>query len=173
MNIEETGCNPITIGELYGCGNQAAYVTPAGKPDPTLNLKSFTSIGRVFGGGLGEGAVVKGNPTVNINLVVGENATVASTYPGTTINYKDGSSVTLPTHASGAIGAIGIVFGGGNAAEVQGNTNVSIGTQETISYESGSDHSAKTVVGADIRGNVFGGGNQAKVTGNTNVAVGK
>lgn len=23
VNIEETGCNPITIGELYGCGNQA------------------------------------------------------------------------------------------------------------------------------------------------------
>ena len=25
LNIEETGCRPINIDELYGCGNNAAY----------------------------------------------------------------------------------------------------------------------------------------------------
>ncbi|MBR1791476.1 MAG: hypothetical protein IJ754_06975 [Bacteroidaceae bacterium] len=172
VNIEETGCNPITIGELYGCGNQARYTTPGSK-HPTINLKSFTSIGRVFGGGYGVDAVVTGNPTVNVNEIVGENATVVSTYPGTTINYSDGSSVELPTHDSGKIGAIGTIFGGGNAAKVVGNTTVRIGTEGTISYVSGTDHADKTVVGADIRGNVFGGGNRAEVAGDANVEVGK
>ena len=172
VNIEETGCNPITIGELYGCGNQARYTTPGSK-HPTINLKSFTSIGRVFGGGYGVDAVVTGNPTVNVNEIVGENATVVSTYPGTTINYSDGSSVELPTHDSGKIGAIGTIFGGGNAAKVVGNTTVRIGTEGTIRYVSGTDHADKTVVGADIRGNVFGGGNRAEVAGDANVEVGK
>ena len=173
VNIEETGCNPITIGELYGCGNNAAYSTPSGKSDPTVNIKSFTSIGRVFGGGLGTSATVTGNPTVKINEIVGARATTASSYAGTTRTMPDGTTVALPTHESGKIGAIGTVFGGGNAAEVRGNTNVHIGTESTISYVSGSDHAEKSVVGADIRGNVFGGGNEAAVTGNTDVAIGK
>ena len=148
-------------------------MTPAGKPDPSVNLKSFTSIGRVFGGGYGAGAVVTGNTTVNVNLVVGTKAEVASPYPGTTITYADGTSVTLPAHTSGKIGVIGTVFGGGNAVKVAGNTNVNIGTLPTITYVSGSDHEPKTVVGADIIGNVFGGGNAAEVTGNTNVEIGQ
>jgi hypothetical protein len=192
VNIEETGCHPITIGELYGCGNAAAYSVndKDGGPaaDPVINIKSFTSIGRVFGGGLGTGAVVTGNPTVNINEIVGAGANNMDwTYHQTTkteggetlpdagkaITLSDGSSVTMPTHSSGKIGAIGTVFGGGNAAKVIGNTNVNIGTLSTITYVSGSDHADKTVVGVDIRGNVYGGGNQADVTGNTNVVVGR
>ena len=174
VNIEETGCNPITIGELYGCGNQAAYTTPSGKADPTINVKSFTSIGRIFGGGLGAGAKVTGNPTVKVDEIVGANATTASTYAGTTRSLDGGATVTLPTHESGSIGAIGTIFGGGNEANVVGNTNVLIGTQSTINYTSDAAGSAgRSVVGADIRNNVFGGGNQAEVSGNTNVVIGK
>ena len=176
VNIEETGCNPITIGELYGCGNAAAYTTPSGKTDPTINIKSFTSIGRVFGGGLGEGAVVTGNPTVNINEVVGENASMTPTtvYAGTTRTLSDGTTVTLPDHTAGEIGAIGTVFGGGNAAVVNGNTNVYVGTESTITYVSVDESSEPIpVVGVDIRGNVYGGGNAADVTGSTNVVIGQ
>ena len=176
VNIEETGCNPITIGELYGCGNAAAYSTPSGKTDPTINIKSFTSIGRVFGGGLGEGAVVTGNPTVNINEVVGENASMTPTtvYAGTTRTLSDGTTVTLPDHTAGEIGAIGTVFGGGNAAVVNGNTNVYVGTESTITYVSVDESSEPIpVVGVDIRGNVYGGGNAADVTGSTNVVIGQ
>lgn len=176
VNIEETGCNPITIGELYGCGNAAAYTTPSGKTDPTINIKSFTSIGRVFGGGLGEGAVVTGNPTVNINEVVGENASMTPTtvYAGTTRALSDGTTVTLPDHTAGEIGAIGTVFGGGNAAVVNGNTNVYVGTESTITYISVDESSEPIpVVGVDIRGNVYGGGNAADVTGSTNVVIGQ
>ena len=178
VNIEETGCHPITIGELYGCGNQAPYITPDGKADPTVNVKSFTSIGRIFGGGLGEGAVVTGNPTVNINEVVGKNATYSPwEYPGKTITFSEGD-VTLPEHTAGAIGVIGEVFGGGNAADVIGNTTVNIGTAETVDYVSiveGEDSPRKAikVVGANSLGNVYGGGNNADVSGNANVVVGR
>lgn len=177
VNIEETGCNPITIGELYGCGNKAAYTTPEGKPHPTLNIRSFTSIGNVYGGGLGEEAVVTGNPTVNINVVKGVNNDVEGwSYNGKIIDFGDGNSVTLPVHEKGKIGAIGTVFGGGNAAKVIGNTNVNIGTETSVVFESLTGTEAertKTVEGADIRGNVYGGGNQADVTGKTNVKVGE
>lgn len=179
VNIEETGCNPITIGELYGCGNAASYSVhdkDGGRAaDPVINIKSFTSIGRVFGGGLGASATVTGNPTVNIDEIVGGNAGV---YNGSTITYNAGTAdeykVTLPTHASGKIGAIGTVFGGGNAAPVIGNTNVNIGTQESVTYVSG-DKSTNPVVGVDIREDVFGGGlgSTATVSGDTNVVVGK
>ena len=172
VNIEETGCHPITIGELYGCGNQAPYITPDGKADPTVNVKSFTSIGRIFGGGLGEGAVVTGNPTVNINEVVGKNASYSPwEYPGKTITFNEGD-VTLPEHTAGAIGVIGEVFGGGNAADVIGNTTVNIGTAETVDYVSTVETGIK-VEGANILGNVYGGGNNADVSGNANVVVGR
>ena len=157
VNIEETGCNPITIGELYGCGNKAPYTTPGDK-HPTINIRSFTSIGNVYGGGLGEEAVVTGNPTVNINVSEGANSEVDWSYNGSTIDFGGGITVTLPVHEKGKIGAIGNVFGGGNAAAVIGNTQVNIGTEASKS--------------ADIRGNVYGGGNQAKVTGQTNVVIG-
>ena len=157
VNIEETGCNPITIGELYGCGNKAAYTTP-GDRHPTINIRSFTSIGNVYGGGLGKEAVVTGNPTVNINVSEGANSEVDWIYNGSTIDFGGGITVTLPVHEKGKIGAIGNVFGGGNAAAVIGNTQVNIGTEASKS--------------ADIRGNVYGGGNQAKVTGQTNVVIG-
>ena len=172
VNIEETGCYPITIGELYGCGNQAPYITPTGKADPTVNVKSFTSIGRIFGGGLGKGAVVEGNPTVNINEVVGKNASYSPwEYPGKTISFSEGD-VTLPEHTAGAIGVIGEVFGGGNAADVIGNTTVNIGTAETVDYVSAAEKGIK-VEGANILGNVYGGGNNANVSGKANVVVGR
>lgn len=185
VNIEETGCNPITIGELYGCGNKAAYSVYGYETDgtvktsgdspyanPTLNIKSFKSIGRVFGGGLGTKAVVVGNPTVNVNEIVGANASAASVYAGTTRTLSDGSTVTLPAHTAGEMGVIGEVFGGGNAAGVIGDTNVNIATKKKISLVSGSDHSDKDVKGANITGNVYGGGNAADVTGKTNVTIG-
>ena len=230
VNVEEVGCRPIIIGELYGGGNQAGYSVYGydnnGKPlesgttplydDPQVNVMSFTSIGKVFGGGYGEKATMVGNPTVNINeaygvyynddvSVVGGNAKTSGNYP-------------IPSHAKGKIGAISEVFGGGNAAKVIGNTTVNIGTLAKVSIKSfvvaksvsvgasveglytrsgegtGASpykYTAATgnavegttyyeekdveqdVIGVDIRGNVYGGGNNAEVTGNTNVVIGK
>lgn len=139
VNIQEVGCRPIKIGELYGGGNQAAYSVYGydanGKAqesgtqlydDPQVNVMSFTSIGKVFGGGYGDRATMVGNPTVSVNEVYGkyynddksivpENAETPNHYP-------------IPSHAKGKMGAISEVFGGGNAAKVMGNTTVNIAT---------------------------------------------
>ena len=209
VNVEETGCRPVVIGELYGGGNLAAYsiygYNDDGTPketgsnpfdDPVVNVRSFTSIGAVYGGGYGTGARMIASPTVNINESVGSPDTCKETE----------HTVTLPAHTKGKMGAIGDVFGGGNAAEVTGNTTVNIGTSEydeMVSIATGDDVTGyytrsgegtkaspytydkatgsavegttyyKKVIGADIRGNVYGGGNNAEVTGNTNVNIGK
>ena len=156
VNIEEVGCRPIIIGELYGGGNLAAYsiygyddegnprmeAQPNENPfrDPEVNVKSFTSIGSIYGGGYGEGALMVGSPTVNINEVA-DPASVAQTksyvdnnetkyysdYAGE-IKEIDGHNVVLPSHDKGKMGSINNVFGGGNAAKVQGNATVNIGT---------------------------------------------
>ena len=153
VNIEEVGCRPIIIGELYGGGNLAAYSvygydddgTPkttgtSRSKDPEVNVKSFTSIGSIFGGGYGEGALMVGSPTVSINEVADAESEAQnksyteeavtkyySDYPGATMTIA-GHEVILPSHVKGKMGSIYNVFGGGNAAKVMGNTTVNIGT---------------------------------------------
>lgn len=206
VNIEEVGCRPIIIGELYGGGNLAPYSVKGYNDDgsikeegadvyadPQVNLKAFTSIGSVYGGGYGASAIMVGSPTVNINEVVGTptnyptSGTDASTggtfnatgYSGAeNVEVDDGHYVDIPAHVKGKIGAIGKVFGGGNAAQVKGSTTVNIGNLSTIDFQStgaGEDtpRTGVTVVGADIRGNVYGGGDAAEVTGDASVNIGK
>ena len=205
VNVEETGCRPVVIGELYGGGNLAAYsiygYNDDGTPketgsnpfdDPVVNVRSFTSIGAVYGGGYGTGARMIASPTVNINESLGTPDSYPTTgdydangFKGKTITLDEGKetehTVTLPAHTKGKMGAIGDVFGGGNAAEVKGNTTVNVGTLSENAFVSVDDNPATAetdeskipVIGADIRGNVYGGGNNAEVTGNTNVNIGK
>ena len=234
VNIEETGCHPIVIGQLFGGGNQAGYsvygykevngkwvpresATDSGTGpenpyrDPLVNVRSFTSIGEIYGGGFGNSAVMVGNPTVDINVCDGNSAAVditgdwkdqegnvvdanvkvsANTSQWIRIKVAEGeyNTVWQPEHKSGAIGTIGNVFGGGNAAPVHGNTNVYIGTKNSVVFETPKKKPDTTnggemnttvedrthiVKGANITGNVYGGGNAADVTGDTNVVIGK
>ena len=204
VNVEETGCNPIIIGQLYGGGNQAPY-DAHGQTGPTLNIKSFTSIGEVYGGGYGVSATVTGDTHVNINEVKGKFAAQTRQKESRTISFsefvrnengdfldKDGHvttedservivnqqiTVDIPAFTANKIGGIGMVYGGGNAAKVDGNTHVNIGTQSTIDFVTGvgsaQPQTGVVVEGVNIIGNVYGGGNKADVTGNTNVVVGK
>ena len=85
--------------------------------------------------------------------------------------------VDIPEFTANKIGGIGMVYGGGNAAKVDGNTHVNIGTQSTIDFVTGvgsaQPQTGVAVEGVNIIGNVYGGGNKADVTGSTNVVVGK
>lgn len=212
VNIEETGCKPIIIGELYGGGNQAPYTAPEGKHGPTLNVRSFTSIGDIYGGGLGSTATVTGDTYVNINVSEGrwhEGDYEYATDPSVKVNDKitelNEKGYHAPEFTSG-MGSIHTVFGGGNAAPVTGNTNVNIGTseyEEIVSVATGADVTGyytrsgegteaspytyteatgtavegttyyQKVKGANIVGNVYGGGNNAEVTGDTHVVIGE
>ena len=220
VNIEEIGCRPIKIGELYGGGNQAGYsvygYNADGTPketgtkiyeDPQVNVKSFTSIGKVFGGGYGSGATMVGNPTVNVNEVYGRWYNDDTSVVGD--NEETPNHYAIPSHAKGKMGAINEIFGGGNAAKVIGSTTVNIATLSDVFVvkqvsvgdaltglytRSGAGTTAspyvytaasgtaeehvtyyekRKVLGVDIKGNVYGGGNNAEVTGNTNVTIGK
>ena len=187
VNIEENPeCStPIIIGGLYGGGNEAPYTVPAryftNNPNyqsPRVNVRAFTSIGNIYGGGFGASATVTGNPLVNINEVQG-----GREYAGEDKPLEDGTTVKLYARkADSKMGVIGNVFGGGNAAKVIGNTNVMIGTEAEQEMESLKTTDATTgtvtvvkkpVLGADIQGNVYGAGNNAEVTGHTNVVIGK
>ena len=206
VNIEEIGCTPIIIDELYGCGNDASYstygyyqdgtiegtegkpnyvartsmddentaVTFEGKPhtvppydDPVVNVISCTRIGKVFGGGLGSGATVYGNPIVNINMMPGKFADEGKLG-------QVGCGYTDADHNA----VEGGVYGGGNEARVEGNTTVNIGNMigedVTIAIvdnygnpvrDTDGNYTFTTAkpTGANVVGNVYGGGNLADV----------
>lgn len=201
VNIEETGdCDvPIVIGELYGGGNLADYsvfgyngdntVKTSGETplynDPQVNVRAFTSIGTIYGGGYS--AKLVGNPSVDINVAKGSHADNAAIHTETVGEDKyfpasDGTGTIpyiYPEHKKGEIGAIGNVFGGGNLADVIGNTSINIGTETEIAFVSTPAHltvNAETgkypVSGANITGSVYGGGNAADIDGNTTVTIG-
>ena len=166
VNIEETGCKPIIIGELYGGGCNAAYsvygydsdnnplkaddegADPTPVTDPVVNVKSFTSIGNIYGGGYGPTATMVGNPEVNINVVKGKYSgqTSADIFENKGFVLKDDPNIAgkkrysktvdkdnphtvyVPAHEENTIGAIYNVFGGGNAAAVIGTPHVNVGT---------------------------------------------
>ena len=139
-----------------------------------MNIISCTRIGKVFGGGLGSGATVYGNPTVNIDQIYGK-------------AYRTVDNELVYDATATTLGEIGDVFGGGNKANVVGNTNVNIGTKKEVWLHQSVDANGNytmdpantgsgngiPVVGANITGNVYGGGNEAEVTGDTNVNIGK
>ncbi len=118
------------VGNVYGAGNQAAYNAPAGSLSyPAVNILNGAVSGDVFGGGLGNTAVVTGNPQVIVN---GSGASVAGgVYGGGSQAATTGDPVvTLTT------GSLANVYGGGKAANVTGAPTVNIngGTVSTGVY---------------------------------------
>ena len=165
--------------EVYPITGNGAF-TPY--KDPVVNIVAATSIGKVFGGGYGEGAVIYGSPTVNINQA----------YPLKFKSYTEGTTTyEVRAETLGEIGTDG-VYGGGNQAKVVGNTTINIGTEQKVDWtvlklqgdgDPVLDDDDKvipleikntdfnTVRGANIAGNVYGGGNEADVSGNTFVNI--
>ena len=143
VNVDTTLCpGEQQIVNVYGGGNQAAYSHPAGNY-PEVNIIHGTVENDVYGGGLGASAVVTGNPVVT----VGKPTTVIPASAQTT-TAPDPSPKTFWSTVGNN------VYGGGNAAQVNGSTSVLIIN--------------KSVIG----NNVYGGGNAAVVTGNTDVQIG-
>lgn len=148
INVDSSLCpNEQQIINVYGGGNQAAYTAPAGTPNyPEVNIIHGTVQNNVYGGGLGATAIVTGNPVVTIGkpttVIPDRNAVQTTTTPDPSPN----------TYWS-TVG--NDVFGGGNAAQVTGNTKVIVINKSIIDN------------------NVYGGGNAATVTGNTDVQIGE
>jgi hypothetical protein len=156
VNVEEVGCRPIIIGELYGGGNEAGYSVYGydsdGKPiesgttplyeDPQVNVMSFTSIGNIYGGGYGSGATMVANPTVNVNVFEG----AWKDYVGESSRYEEA----------------GYAY---DATGYKGETLTIVDSDGTTTHDVNVPSHAKGKMGAI--NNIFGGGNAAKVIGNT------
>ena len=167
VNIEETGCHPIIIGQLYGGGNQAPYTATNPEDGPTLNIKSFTSIGDVYGGGYGKTAKVTGDTHVNINVGLGDFAgqdvdedLMGPNKPITFTEYLRNTDVEETDKQYGAF----IM----KKDEHGDDTNERDYQTPTI-YVTRPLHEPNRIGAIQ---NVFGGGNQAKVVGSTYVNIG-
>ena len=148
------------------------------KDDPRINVISATKIGEIYGGGYR--ATVVGNPHINVNM---ENGMVPKKYVD--LNPSDFTASTTPhnktasdgtnTHdyqyvvdrldggnAILALGTIGYIFGGGNEADILGNTYVDIGTGEWLNWETKTTETI-TRKAAQITGSVYGGGKMGHV----------
>ena len=127
------GCGIFAIGNVYGGGNLAPYSAPNNsKNHPAVNMKAGLVRYALYGGGYGESAIVTGNPQVKMT----------------------GGTVGCTQTVNGQEVVYGDVFGGGNAARVDGNTSV-------------------TITAGEVKRNVYGGGNQAAVSGTTEVKIGQ
>lgn len=146
INVDTTLCpGEQKIVNVYGGGNQAAYTAPAETPNyPEVNIIQGTVENNVYGGGLGATAIVTGNPVVT----VGKPTTVIPAANQTTAIPDPSPNTYWSTVGND-------VFGGGNAAQVTGNTKVIVINKSIINN------------------NVYGGGNAATVTGNTDVQIGE
>ena len=103
VNIEEGGCQPIRIDNLYAGGFKAPYSVYGYEEntsgttipkltgtdpvaDPCINVISASYIGNIYGGGYQ--AAVVGNPHVNVNMTKGK-VEVVDTGTGGEHVYKD------------------------------------------------------------------------------------
>ena len=184
INVEEKGCQPIFINELYGGGYFASYSvygfeknsdgtyktitetdpTDASKTinsripykpgdsgalttphrDPQINIISATRIDAIYGGGYK--ALMVGSPHINVNMQKGIVLATYANATGASADYTKGTHGTSPNdyvvdeHPANkdailAIGKIGYIFGGGNEADVYGNTYVDIGTGKWLDVD--------------------------------------
>lgn len=168
VNIQEKGCKPIRIGELYGGGYLADYSIYGYKANgaartkaeydlmsasdkaaegisnprrnPRVNVISATWIGEIYGGGYQ--AKVVGSPTVNVNMEKGQinSKFVAGNYTVGTEEVTDQLG-TYSLNVERIISEVG---------DDKGNAELSIGTIGTI----------------------YGGGNEADIDGSTTVKIG-
>ena len=143
------------------------------KRDPQINVISATRINSIFGGG--NQAKVVGSPRVNVNMekgrIIEKYMTLHPEYATadqTDTRLGEGSTVVWRCEAGGAlpIGTIGTVYGGGNLADVWGDTFVEIGTGKHHNSAGVEETITPFRNAATITGNVFGGGKgEAKESG--------
>ena len=189
VNIEESGCQPINIGELYAGGylapysiygyetkSDGSYQTDDGKivpkrtgadpqNNPRINVISASHIGKIFGGGYQ--AEVVGSPYINVNMKQG---------------------YILVKRKEKEAGKTYVYEEPGTGAET-GKTFVYVDDKYVNGVTEGAGHSYNKTNLTQIPGegnenkfmsplalgyidNIYGGGNEADITGNTHVEIG-
>ncbi len=95
---------------------------------PELNIISCTYIGNVFGGGLGKEAKMYANPTVNVNMVAGGHEATAVPAMMAELELDVSKTAANPDN----LGIIRNIYGGGDAADIEGNTTVNIAVEYVV-----------------------------------------
>ena len=161
--------NEVTKGGyVFGGG---LGVTAEVTSNPKVNLQGGVVQTAIFGGG--EAAPVTGNPVINANYGTaptihgggwGSTAIVTGN-PSVVVNETNGKTLTVTS-----------VYGGGDAAEVQGNTTVQLlaGTV-TNAFGGGNvadiDGTTTVTLAGATAASIYGGGNEASVSGTSSVTV--
>ena len=203
-DAENVSC-PLVVHNVYGGGRDAAYTptTPGAYPEVNLINGTVSKVlgaeGNVFGGGLGSTAEVTSNPVVNLQggTVQGTIFGGGSAAPVTgnpTVNAYYGSAPTIHGGGWGSTAdvtgdptvvvnetadktlTVTSVYGGGDAAEVEGNTIVTL-TEGAITNAFGGGNVADitgttsiTLQGANVT-NIYGGGNAADVSSTATISM--
>ena len=136
VNVEKNSECGFSIDYVYGGGRDAAYGdgghNHGNYPQVNIihtgaNTATEKVVYDVFGGGLGTGAQVYGNPQVNIgDGVGGHTVTVGrNVFGGGSAARVNGNTAVKVLGTTTSVGSN--VYGGGNEATVTGNTDVQIG----------------------------------------------
>ena len=174
--------NATVSNNIYGGGNNGDVTG-----NVSLSTTTGTISGSVYGGG--NNAKVEGNITSNIS-----SSTIGSTFygggnngitEGTVSSAITASTVTTAIYGGGNQASVGTgnnttsstlilngsrtcnVFGGGNAAAVNGSTSLTVSNSTITCNVYGGGNGINSVVSGDLTGEL----NPAKVTGNTTVLV--
>ena len=154
VNLFEQSC-PLTVHNIYGGGQLAAYTPTTLGAYPEVNLirgtvskKTDGTGGNVFGGGLGSTAIVASSPVVNVGY---DDASMASLVSD--LIYEGNTFTTANVVVQGD------VYGGGEEAAVNGS--IAVNVRKEVSVQG---LSASTTVGGDV----YGGGALADVNVTTN-----
>lgn len=145
LDTVSTPCN-LVLDTVYGGGNLAPYKPTTASSSPVVNIINGTVNKFVYGGGLGADAEVKANPVVK----VGYDASMASLLTPSASGSIVATGFSIPDTTATVTGD---VYGGGDAAPVDGSTSVTL-----------------QKVGSSVI-KLFGGGNQAGVTGAATITM--
>ena len=198
VNVLNVGgnCN-LDIDTIFGAGRNTAY-TPdyalgTGETErltPEINVIHGTVKGNVFGGGMGETATTTASPVVNMGYysdlgVYGHEGDLIDKLFDTIHDHTDEPGAPWVAPATYAAFVKGNMFGGGELAQVEGNTYVFV--QQGVVGDSigrienhlGADSTFYGLYAYQLRGGrVFGGGegsddnkDHGLVTGNTTVTM--
>ena len=149
-SVNISGTSTLLKKNIYGGGSAGPVYGHTSVTMPEGEVKQ-----NVFGGGLGETAVVTGNTGVSITGV--QTKVDNNVYGGGSAGSVNGEASVSVTDAN----VLGNVYGAGlGEMTTTGSTNVSVAGQTTVGSNT------------DGTGNVYGGGEEGDVKNGTNVVVG-
>ena len=146
---EQIAADPDLLTKAVELAALRERISSYPKKDPRINVISATRIDTIYGGGYQ--ALVVGSPHVNVNMTngkvevkevgSGENQSWQDadgnqyTTERTTETTGEGTEARTKYYTTLPIGTIGSIFGGGNLADIDGDTYVEIGTGKWLNAD--------------------------------------